>query len=299
MEEFLHISSLSVCQTLAQYMAHHPLPKKLSDALAAAPKYKEPKRSADEKLRDLMDEKGVAPEPGNYSFERQLLDDMLGPSPSQARKERTRNADDSLASGGAAGVSNDALREDLMGSMAKRLAVLEESARKLRQELVEKDKEIANLRSHNEVLSRGVGENGTSTLTNELRESRRENARLKSQIHDMETFLADYGLIWVGAREVPESERPTATDADWQPDFDLLLKRMKELNGLIDEVGPQVVREGQRARFEDQDTVRITVYSNGLVVRGGPLRPYNEDATQVFIHDILVKHHYRFMFFFH
>lgn len=51
---------------------------------------------------------------------------------------------------------------------------------------------------------------------------------LKKQIADMEAFLADYGLQWVG---VKDDSHPIPTE-QFQLDIDLLKRSVKELNVL-------------------------------------------------------------------
>ena len=155
-----------------------------------------------------------------------------------------------------------------------------------------------------------------------------ENEFLKQQIHEMESFLSDYGLVWVGSQPTPEQRQQQQQQADPHflvspekmapsgdgtsgtgskspstkagatttevtsdvpvPHFDLLFAKIKELNNPIAEAGPRLVKEGKRASYKyDADSIRITVFLDGIIVRGGGFRSYAETSAQVFVRDII------------
>ncbi|KAG5178642.1 hypothetical protein JKP88DRAFT_158683, partial [Tribonema minus] len=133
----------------------------------------------------------------------------------------------------------------------------------------------------------------------------RENQRLRRQVEEMETFLNDYGLKWVGTSSGGGGDAPPPpidTDRDvllpWtegaatvpQLDLDLLIARIHDLNTIIlEERGGGVVRSGRRARLSRPDTVALSIYADGLSLggEGSCLRRYDAVDTQAFIRDVL------------
>ena len=47
-----------------------------------------------------------------------------------------------------------------------------------------------------------------------------------------------------------------------------------------------MIKDGKKARFGDQDSVRITVFCNGILVKSGPFRPYSDPKTMSFVRDV-------------
>ena len=63
---------------------------------------------------------------------------------------------------------------------------------------------------------------------------------------------------------------------------------MTELNNtFMNGEGPQMIKSGNKARFGDQDSVRITVFANGILVKSGPFRPYTDPKTMRFVKDVI------------
>lgn len=69
----------------------------------------------------------------------------------------------------------------------------------------------------------------------------KENFRLRKQVSDMEKFLNDYGLIWVGDKhkddDIPKDKKDLN---DFPIDFKLLFKRFNDLNLLAGQGKPKV-----------------------------------------------------------
>ena len=100
-----------------------------------------------------------------------------------------------------------------------------------------------------------------------------ENSTLKQKIQEMEAFLADYGLVWVGANQKDEI------------DVDLFIQKLRELRTRTD--GPEVVREGRKASFKPKEAVRICIYRNGVLVKNGPFRSFASASGQTFVRDVV------------
>jgi len=72
----------------------------------------------------------------------------------------------------------------------------------LRKDLIKKTRLVADLQRRNVCLSRALEDAQVNPqLATAMEELQVENDRLKRQIFEMESFLSDYGLVWVGSRE--------------------------------------------------------------------------------------------------
>lgn len=172
----------------------------------------------------------------------------------------------------------------LISSMAQRLSQLEGAHRKLRDEVIKKDKELLIYQRKVQALESKLKENNLSTEEVESYESlMKENFRLRKQVSEMEKFLNDYGLVWIGNTKI---ETPKDKD-EYQIDFKLLFKRFQDLNHLAGKGGPKMKKEGNKAKFVFDDAVPIKIYKNGILIRRGPFRPYTDKSTQRFIQDVL------------
>lgn len=63
--------------------------------------------------------------------------------------------------------------------------------------------------------------------------------------------------------------------------FDLVLQRIKELNVLAGEGECFVQSTATGAQLAKKDPIRLSLYSNGIVMFDGPFRSYQEQSTQV------------------
>ncbi len=63
--------------------------------------------------------------------------------------------------------------------------------------------------------------------------------------------------------------------------FDLVLQRIRELNILAGEGECFVQSTATGAQLAKKDPIRLSLYSNGIVMFDGPFRSYREHSTQV------------------
>lgn len=63
--------------------------------------------------------------------------------------------------------------------------------------------------------------------------------------------------------------------------FDLVLQRIKELNVLAGDGECFIKSTATGAQLAKKDTIRLSLYSNGIVMFDGPFRSYQEHSTQV------------------
>ncbi|KAJ7378359.1 UBX domain-containing protein 11 [Desmophyllum pertusum] len=196
---------------------------------------------------------------------------------------------------------------DLLGSMMSRLAQVEQQLKGAQTQLLEKDKKIRILEEKSKLLEKARGYN-SGTIT----ELERKCKSLQTQVFQMEDFLADYGMVWVG-NDANESdydvleETPSSVPSSlsrqgvWNPnsslvsngarefkmDFDVVVKNIRELNILAGEGCSEVSRTKDGAKLKVRDLVPLALYSNGILMFGGPFRPYSDVITQQCMQDIM------------
>lgn len=184
---------------------------------------------------------------------------------------------------------------DLLASMAQKLAKTEKLCEIQRKEIKEKSEQIQKLAKDIErlkLLSSSEQESAFLNLEN-------ENTRLKAQVHDMEKFLADYGLKWVGnapegtldvnslMQDIPTSEPVYRYNLPNEIDIAIIERRIQELNIIAEKDAARWVSEGAVHRFKAPENVCITFFKNGLVLQGYPFRPYSSKEAQSLLSDIL------------
>ncbi|XP_053820420.1 UBX domain-containing protein 11 isoform X4 [Vidua chalybeata] len=200
-----------------------------------------------------------------------------------------------MAAGGAAHAD-----VELMTSLVEKISLLEQKIEKQAQEIQLKDGRIAELQEKIKTLQEG--EDASDSPTTEELEMR--CLQLQSQVWEMERFLNDYGLVWVGeARHQlgdteslwEEEELPAgnlckpgeAVVRKHQIDFDLILENIKDLNSLVGEGISQIEHTARGARLRQPEPLPLTLYRNGIVVGHGAFRPYQHPATQQCLQDIM------------
>ncbi|PAA90934.1 hypothetical protein BOX15_Mlig020059g1, partial [Macrostomum lignano] len=196
---------------------------------------------------------------------------------------------------------------DLLATAVSRVGALERLCKEQREELSRRQRRIDVLEDKVRLLTTAAGAaKGSSREVDSLRSRCRE---LQKQVHEMENFLADYGLIWVGEDDADEAAdwnwdpssfwRPkdsTSTDAaadsiEATPNFfNRLLECIRELNRLVGEDELQVTKTGTGAKLARQkleSAIPLSVYANGLALWDGPFRLYTEPSTRQLVADIL------------
>ncbi|XP_017293669.2 UBX domain-containing protein 11 isoform X2 [Kryptolebias marmoratus] len=181
-----------------------------------------------------------------------------------------------------------------MAAMMQRVTSLEATVRSQAREIQDKEKHISVL----ERRLRAQEESGSARRPSSGGDdAERRCQRLQSQVQQMEKFLSDYGLIWVGD-DSAESEGTHSSDGDlWQTgppadrsfcmNFDLVLRRIRELNVLTGEGEAFVQATACGAKLARKDPVQLWLYSNGILMFNGPFRSYQEHSTQQCMQDIM------------
>ncbi|XP_009880493.1 PREDICTED: UBX domain-containing protein 11 [Charadrius vociferus] len=189
---------------------------------------------------------------------------------------------------------------DLVSSVMQNLTLLEQKLKKQAQEIQLKDRRIAELEEKMKTLQKG--EDAPDPSTAEELETR--CLQLQTQVWEMERFLNDYGLIWVGERHEQLEDLESLKDEEelparslWKPgeavvskhqiDFDLILENVKDLNVLAGEGVSQIEHTPGGARLRQPEPLPLTLYQNGIVMFDGPFRPYEDPSTQQCLQDIM------------
>jgi len=190
--------------------------------------------------------------------------------------------------------------DSLLSTMAVRLRKVEEELLTKTKQLEEKDKQLHHFRvSLNEEKSK-------DRLVGHLRS---QCERAFKQIQEMEEFLADYGMVWVGASESPdnipeeteedlaeEEKKSVLVQSTWNqeesvndtaPDYNKIVHNIHELNILAGD-GVGMVERGPDGitRVVQPDPIPLTLYSNGIYMFQGPFRPLSEPQTRQFVLDL-------------
>lgn len=98
---------------------------------------------------------------------------------------------------------------NLVASMARRLGDVEALCSKLTGENKQKQSRIEELENKCRVLEQSSNTESAATMSFLIK----ENKRLKAQIHEMETFLNDYNLTWVGFTDEEGEEAASGAGA--------------------------------------------------------------------------------------
>ena len=248
-----------------------PLPKQLEDDLRSVPRYK-PDKFSIEKLLE--------------SQESCLFDEVFG-SQKPRRGQSSLNSrppDDSPTS------------TEFTTVLTARLADTEKENRELRRQLAVATKEVIHLREERDRLN-DLFEHSTDQASL-IKKVKSDNAYLHKQLLEMEQFLADYGLVWVGGSKHSDggTDHDDAEDKGQEPmDFDRFVSNIAELNArLLDEptqVVTQVEGNLRRARLAHPEElfghISVTLYRNGLMVKRGPFRPALSESYNSFVEDIM------------
>ncbi|NXE73772.1 UBX11 protein, partial [Cochlearius cochlearius] len=189
---------------------------------------------------------------------------------------------------------------DLASSMKQKITLLEQKIEKQAQEIQEKDRRIAELEEKMKTLQKREDAPESSTAE----ELEIKCFQLQTQVWEMERFLNDYGLIWVGERHEQLEDLESLKDEEelparslWKPgeavvskhqiDFDLILENVKDLNVLAGEGISQIEHTPVGARLRQPEPLPLTLYQNGIVMSNRPFRPYEDPSTQQCLQDIM------------
>ncbi|XP_056237058.1 UBX domain-containing protein 11 isoform X3 [Seriola aureovittata] len=179
---------------------------------------------------------------------------------------------------------------ELMSAMMQRVNLLEKKVRSQAQEIECKNKKISVLEKKLKVWK----ESGSAHDLSGREDLEKRCQQLQNQVHEMESFLNDYGLLWVGDGETSDSEDCAQTYSsgisgvrDFYMNFDLVMLRIMELNILAGEGESFVQSTATGAQLAKKEPIQLRLYSNGIVMFDGPFRSYQEHSTQQCMRDLM------------
>ncbi|XP_073341544.1 UBX domain-containing protein 11 [Pagrus major] len=182
---------------------------------------------------------------------------------------------------------------ELMSAMMQRVTLLEKTVRSQAREIERKDKRISAL----EEKQRPLNESESTHELSDRDDLERRCQKLQNQVCEMESFLSDYGLIWVGdgeSSDSAESDQPQSVERgllqpvrSFSMNFDLVVQRIRELNILTGDGECFVRSTATGAQLAKKDPIQLSLYSNGIVMFDGPFRSYQENSTQRCMQDLM------------
>ncbi|XP_068426289.1 UBX domain-containing protein 11 isoform X2 [Clinocottus analis] len=169
---------------------------------------------------------------------------------------------------------------ELMSAMMRRVSLLEQKVTSQAKEIERKDKRISVLEAaqRSPTESELTDPSGSDNLERRCRQ-------LQSQVCEMDGFLNDYGLIWVGDGESEEPDASVVRAFDMN--FDLVLQSTRQLNTLAGEGECFIQSTAQGAQLARRDPIQLVLYRNGIVMFEGPFRSYQEPSTQRCMQDLM------------
>jgi uncharacterized coiled-coil protein SlyX len=199
----------------------------------------------------------------------------------------------------------------LISSLTARLTTLEKIASKQSKLISQKDENLAALQQQIDNYELVLKEKGNNTEEESsanhansealaaLEQYQQENNKLKRQIFEMENFLNDYGLVWVGYK----ADQDAADDSPSEPaispansseykeiyfDMTAMIECIKQLNLLAGESQLKIIKSGSNsAKFSPPPALSLIFYRDGLFFRNGPLRRYHLAECETFCRDLL------------
>ncbi|XP_029804941.1 UBX domain-containing protein 11 isoform X1 [Suricata suricatta] len=193
---------------------------------------------------------------------------------------------------------------ELVATLSRKLRDLEQQVKTQTDDLVSKDRKI---RALEEVL-KTLQERQSKVSLERQQQLERTCLQLQRQVGEMERFLSDYGLQWVGEPAASDEDSEDQSDSEdgnrdwmttkkfWKPgdslappevDFDRLLASLKDLSELVADGETQVTPVPGGARLRVLEPIPLKIYRNGLMMFDGPFRPFHDPSTQRCLRDIL------------
>ncbi|XP_043116648.1 UBX domain-containing protein 11 [Puntigrus tetrazona] len=180
---------------------------------------------------------------------------------------------------------------ELMSSMMQKIVQLEKKVKTQAVDIEHKARRIAVLEEKLNLLQEAK-EKSTSN-ENQAEDLVNLCFKLQNQVWEMETFLNDYGMVWVGSYkehdEQAKSQQPGAANAckTFEMNYNLVLQNIQELNIVAGEGESHVTAIPGGAKLTQQSSIPLWLYKNGIVMFSGPFRPYQDPSTQECMQDLM------------
>jgi hypothetical protein len=266
------------------------------------PAHRVPYPTDDTSALQNPDQIGVVSAARDEQFEQQLkkLEEEIGGSTTEAVTDEVHKA------------IIDQLRQQLEKS--------ETSNKRFRSELMQQNKEVLKLRAQYAKLQHEstTEQADKKDIEDDWELLVVENSALRKQMADMERFLNDYGMVWIGGKEVEASQKgePKAEERvkssepeEPPPDFGRLFTKLDELNDIAGadkammlpvgadappahKTGPESdspdEKKGGMCKFMYPTGLPLTIFHDGIILgEDGEFRPYGETSTKALIRDVM------------
>ncbi|KOC70065.1 UBX domain-containing protein 11, partial [Habropoda laboriosa] len=201
---------------------------------------------------------------------------------------------------------NAAIQEEseVISALTKQLYKIETQMQKVQGNLRRSEEQLKSKDQEINRLKRKVKEWETKSKNQEILRKKEQQQRriqtdhseylygrclmLEQRIIDMEKFLGDYGMMWVGDsnnQNCPE----TIPNNTVETCYEQIIANIDQLNLAAGkgEVHVQHNEKGNGASFKTPSCMSLKFYKNGMIVQEGPLRTYEDPTTITFLRDIL------------
>ncbi|XP_073782643.1 UBX domain-containing protein 11 isoform X1 [Danio rerio] len=183
---------------------------------------------------------------------------------------------------------------ELMSSMMQKICHLERKVKTQAVDIEQKARRIAVLEEKLNILREAKVLEESASNENQDEGLVQFCLKLQKQVWEMENFLNDYGMIWVGGYEENQDERAESqlTGASsgrkrFEMNFDLVMQNVKELNLEAGEGESHVTAIPGGAKLTQKPPIPLWLYKNGIVMFNGPFRSYQDPTTQECMQDLM------------
>ena len=225
------------------------------------------------------------------SGERLITPSSYAPPPPRTSFISPAQQPPSLSSSPASSSPSSVSDSAMISSLTQRVLTLESLAQQQSRQLAAKDSSVRQLEQElsraSAAAARAASDDGAEA---ELSFLRQEQSRLSRQVYEMEHFLADYGMQWVG----DEAEAATAGDAAAASpsaslpfDLPLFQSRIAELNTSLP--ASTLTVSSSSARFSPPPRLTLTLLADGIALPP-PLPtflPYASSSCQRLVRDVM------------
>lgn len=177
---------------------------------------------------------------------------------------------------------------ELMSSMMQKISQLERKVKTQAVDIEHKARRIAVLEEKLNILQKPKEKSASNE--NQDEELVQLCLKLQNQVLEMEKFLNDYGMIWIGGYdEQANSKLPavTFTRKSFKMNYDLVMQNIQELNIVAGEGESHVTAIPGGAKLTQKSSIPLWLYKNGIVMFSGPFRSYQEPTTQECMQDLM------------
>ncbi|XP_056122240.1 UBX domain-containing protein 11 [Rhinichthys klamathensis goyatoka] len=177
---------------------------------------------------------------------------------------------------------------ELMSSMMQKISQLERKVKTQTVDVEHKARRIAVLEEKLDLLQKAKEKSASNE--NQDEELVQLCLKLQNQVLEMEKFLNDYGMIWIGGYdEQANSQLPAVTciRKSFKMNYDLVMQNIQELNIVAGEGESHVTAIPGGAKLTQKSSIPLWLYKNGIVMFNGPLRCYQEPTAQECMQDLM------------